>query len=356
MAGLTPETTFTRDILGRYVCNSFVEAISSGPFDMIIVGGGTNGLALAQDLFFRTRPAPGLVNYQTNRILVLEAGPFALPEHTQDIPNLQLYPPPTVSDNPPAPTTGSPLPATRQQLNSIGLGGPQPFLENWGLPWNAKVAFGGLAYCLGGRSLYWGGWSPQYLSSEMHTAPIGGISADTLWPEAVVQDLEQRYFEEAAGATGVKTSHDFVNGALQSFYGGRLTNVYANLPNVVPLSELPTYLPGPEAFPSFLVDAPLAVEIRTRPGFFPFNKFSSVPLATTGARAAYGESSGDNTKKRLMIVPNCHVKGLRTRMYTLASGAAVQEVDGIDTGDGFIDLTAPIESNTNRRPVVVLAM
>ena len=36
---------------------------------------------------------------------------------------------------------------------------------------------GGLAYCLGGRSLYWGGWSPQYLSSEMHTAPIGAISA-----------------------------------------------------------------------------------------------------------------------------------------------------------------------------------
>ncbi len=166
MAGLTPETTFTRDILGRYVCNSFVEAISSGPFDMIIVGGGANGLALAQDLFFRTRPAPGLVNYQTNRILVLEAGPFALPEHTQDIPNLQLYAPPTVSDNPPGPTPNTPLPATRQQLNKIGLAGPQPLLENWGLPWNSTVAFGGLAYCLGGRSLYWGGWSPQYLGSR----------------------------------------------------------------------------------------------------------------------------------------------------------------------------------------------
>src|SRR5207237_5068572 len=122
MVGLTPETAFTRDILGRYLCNSFAEAVSSGPFDVIIVGGGTFGLALAQDLFFRSRSAPNLVNYQTFRILVLEAGPFALPEHTQDIPNLQLYAPPTVSDNPPAPTPGSPLPATRQQLTSIGLG------------------------------------------------------------------------------------------------------------------------------------------------------------------------------------------------------------------------------------------
>jgi choline dehydrogenase-like flavoprotein len=356
MAGLTPETQFTRDILGRYVCNSFAEAVSSGPFDVIVIGGGTFGLSLAQDLFFRSRSAPNLVNYQTFRILVLEAGPFALPEHTQDIPNLRLFAPPTVSDNPPPATQSNPLPATRQQLSSIGLGGTQPLMENWGLPWNSNVAFGGLAYCLGGRSLYWGGWSPQYLATEMHVTPIGAITAQTLWPAAVVQDLEQRYFEEAAAATGVTTSHDFVNGALQAYYGGKLSNVYGNLPTTVPLSELPTYLPGPEAFPSFLVDAPLAVEIRTRPGFFPFSKFSSVPLATTGARAAYAESPNDNTRKRLMIVPNCHVKSLRSRSYTLATGAIVQEIDGIDTADGFIDLTAPIEGNANRRPVVVLAM
>jgi len=55
MAVPTPETQFTRDILGNYVCNTLAEATSSGPFDVIIIGGGTFGLVLAQDLFFRAR-------------------------------------------------------------------------------------------------------------------------------------------------------------------------------------------------------------------------------------------------------------------------------------------------------------
>ena len=37
----TPQTIFTRDILGNYVCNTLVEAQASGPFDVIIIGGGT---------------------------------------------------------------------------------------------------------------------------------------------------------------------------------------------------------------------------------------------------------------------------------------------------------------------------
>jgi GMC oxidoreductase len=107
---------------------------------------------------------------------------------------------------------------------------------------------------------------------------------------------------------------------------------------------------------SLKLDAPLAVQIQARPGFFPFNKFSSVPLGITAARQAENDSGGNDAIKRLMIVPNCHVKTLRTRTYILGTGVAVQEVDGIDTGDGFIDLTGSIAGNANRRPVVVLAM
>jgi len=51
-----------------------------------------------------------------------------------------------------------------------------------------------------------------------------------------------------------------------------------------------------------------------------------------------------------MIVPNCHVKRLITRSYTLATSATVEEVIGIDTVDGLVDL-----SQAGRRPVVVLA-
>src|SRR5207302_5779381 len=107
---------------------------------------------------------------------------------------------------------------------------------------------------------------------------------------------------------------------------------------------------------SLKLDAPLTVQATTRPGFFPFNKFSSVPLGIAGARAAFVESGGSDGTKRMMVVPNCHVKRLTTRTYTLATGAAVQEIIGIDTSSGFLDLSGPIAGNSNRRPVVALAL
>jgi choline dehydrogenase-like flavoprotein len=354
----TPQTQFTRDIYGRYMCNSFTEAVQSGPFDVVIIGGGAFGLTLAQDLFFRSTNVPALTP-DNFRILVLEAGPFALAEHVQDVPNLQLqaFSPNSLLDDSvaPAPSPGQPLPATRQQLVALGLDGT-PLMENWGLPWNSNTRFGGLAYCLGGRSLYFGGWSPQYLNTEMHTTPVGRIPAQTLWPQTVVDDLNTRFFAEAAEQAGVTTSNDFLNGALQTHYRNQLAAVYGNLTNVVPLNQLPDHPAGAATDPTLKLDAPLAVQIRTRPGFFPFRKFSSVPLGMTGARSAHGESPNDDTRKRLMIVPNCHVRALRTRTYTLATGGSAQEVDGIDTVDGFLDLSTPIAGNPNRRPVVVLAM
>ena len=377
MAIPTPQTIFTRDILGNFVCNTLAEATASGPFDVIIIGGGTFGLALAQDLFFRSKrfdqdpggvPQDGLKPFNY-RVLVLEAGPFTLPEHVQDIPSLGL-------SNPGAPTPvppGSTLPATRQELIALG-NDKQPLFEVWGLPWNSTERFGGLAYCLGGRSLYFGGWSPRYLDTEMRTTPVGSITAQTQWPPAVVQDLKVRFFLEGAKQTGVSAANDFLNGTLQDFYRKQLFQTYAAIPNVVPLAELPDYTaeapedvtPGLKAqlanppYPGFQdslkLDAPLAVQAQARPGFFPFNKFSSVPLGITAARQAFNDSGANDAFKRLMIVPNCHVKRLRTRTYTLGTGATVQEVDGVDTGNGFIDLTSPISGNSNRRPVVVLAM
>src|SRR6266481_3458987 len=211
----TPETPFTRDILGNYVCNSFFEAQNSGPFDVIIVGGGTFGLALAQDLLFRTQ----------------RQGLGALPEHTQDIPNLQLYPP-GLNPQPGV----SALPATRQELIAQGLQS-QPILENWGLPWNSNERFGGLAYCLGGRSLYFGGWSPRYLATEMHRAAIGAIGADTLWPAAVAEDLtlettiNDGFQLQAARQVGASAANDYINGALHDFLRRTLFTNYGAIPN-----------------------------------------------------------------------------------------------------------------------------
>src|SRR4051794_41774301 len=89
-------TDFSRDILGRYVCNGFDEAMQSTqgagarPFDIIIVGGGSFAAALAQHILYRDA-------FRNHRVLMLEAGPVAFPPH------LQNPPPPAVVLPRPAP-------------------------------------------------------------------------------------------------------------------------------------------------------------------------------------------------------------------------------------------------------------
>jgi Domain of Unknown Function (DUF1080)/GMC oxidoreductase len=393
MAITTQDTSFTHDILGRYVCNTFGEAKASGGFDVIIIGGGTFGLTLAQDLFERSRPAGAAIKPNNYRILVLEGGPFTLPEHVQDLPSMALASPnpvqadpATLLDTPAGPRAigpGNALPATRGELIIAGLDKSTVF-ENWGMPWNSSIRFGGLAYCLGGRSLYFGGWSPRYLATEMETTPTDPLKTDCPWPQTLVDDLKRRYLLEAARQTGASTSNDYIEGTMHGFFRKKLFDLYSTVPNAIPITELPDYVKEalsdqgqgiqdivsgavPPPYLNFIdslrLDAPLAVQILSRPGFFPFNKFSSVPLGIAAARRAFGDASDKtgNTDKRLMIVTDCHVKGLRTRTYTLASGATVQEVDGIrvrskDTGDDVLDLSGGVQNNPQRRPMVVLAM
>src|SRR5690242_9342824 len=99
-------TIFSIDVMGRYICNTFEEAMANSnaafrsaakdingnplpprsdmrPFDFIIIGGGTFGAAVAEHLWFRSTD-------RSERILVLEAGPFTLPEHFQNIPTIGL--------------------------------------------------------------------------------------------------------------------------------------------------------------------------------------------------------------------------------------------------------------------------
>jgi hypothetical protein len=47
---------------------------------------------------------------------------------------------------------------------------PAFLARKWGLPWRTNVRLPGLAYTIGGRSLFFGGWSPRLLDEEMPPA------------------------------------------------------------------------------------------------------------------------------------------------------------------------------------------
>jgi hypothetical protein len=225
MAIMTEDTSFAHDILGRYVCNTFDEAKKSGAFDVVIIGGGTFGLTLAQDLFERSRPSGSAIKPNNYRILALEGGPFTLPEHVKICQAWPLTRPTPFRPirrrywtlRPGRGRSGLVMRCLpRQELINAGLDKAAVF-ENWGMPWNSTTRFGGLAYCLGGRSLYFGGWSPRYLETEMETAPTDAVKSATLWPQTLVDDLNKRYLLEAARQTGASTSNDYIAGAMHDF-------------------------------------------------------------------------------------------------------------------------------------------
>lgn len=343
----TAQTTeFTRDVLGRYICNGMDEALRSmdknafrpdgtpqsdaRPFDIIVIGGGSFGPVVAQHLFFQDKT-------HSHRILVLEAGSFLLTEHVQNLPTLGL--------NPPGPTTFDPGVARS---------------EVWGLPWRSNDRFGfpGLAYCVGGRSIFFGGWSPELLAAE------------TLqWPTSVLNELRnpllggsEGYFRQASKQIGTNVSNDFISGELhralrQQLYDGINAG---DVSAAIPLATLPLTIDVPSSTPPAVqnllkLEAPLAVQSRTLPGLFPFNKFSAVPLLIRVTRSASFESMKglpypDDVKKRIMIVPQCHVVRLITDVtggVGRVTGVLVRVYTGFcsSTGVQFGDVTIPVPDN-----------
>src|SRR5262249_24193721 len=203
------------------------------------------------------------------------------------------------------------------------------------LPWRSDVpgGFPGLAYALGGRSLFFGGWSPQLLASELPTS----------WPAAVINDLNgplaggaPGYFAQAAAQIGTDVTNDFIFGPLHEALRAQLKQGIdaGNVTDAIPLAQLPLNLIGIPAAQSdlFKLEAPLAVQASPpRAGFFPFNKFSSAPLIIEIAGAAKTESGGSDSRKRLMVVPDCHVM----RLITDGAGP-IRRIVGVETNRGTV--------------------
>ena len=200
---------------------------------------------------------------------------------------------------------------------------------------------------MGGRSVYWGGWSPRLLDAEV-----------TTWPAQTVADLKTRYFGESTRQIGVDETNDFIFGELHNALRQRLFDNLGAVPAAIPLNELPPspLLKGGEQQADLLrmlgldsagtlsmddlrnllkLEAPLGVQARPpHAGFFPLNKFSTVPLLMKSARTASSDSNGDDAKKEFMILPDTHVLSLRKAQT--ATGA--WRITGVDTSNGFIEL------------------
>ena len=359
------ETTFTLDNMGRFLCNTLQEAKDSSSiqvagkqrdFDTIVIGGGTFGAAIAASLLFAD-------STHSRRILVLEAGPFALPEHNQ---------------------------------NMTYQGGTPDFRKPWDS--HPALAYPGLLFAVGGRSLAWGGWSPQMLAAEISS-----------WPASVAADLVDKYFRISSDQIGATDSNDFIFGRLHDALREQLFQAMktpANVPGAIPLSTLPdhpavryfnqsatlaaaagaggtvTTLPPPPTPPDsqlrewlgldatettprvdllnlLKLEAPLAVQARTAPGEFPNNKYSAVPTLTRAARFAAGETGGVGTeadaRKRLLVVPKCHVLDIITETqsdnWVRATGVRVQDATGAEQ---VISLTPP--GGDGRQGSVIIAL
>jgi choline dehydrogenase-like flavoprotein len=247
-------TTMSLDVLGRFVCSTWEEAINNGgpPFDAVIVGGGMFGGYCADKIARSSGNRP-------LRVLVLEAGPFLVPTHVQNLPRAGLDVPEPI------------LPAADNGVARDLV---------WGIPWRSNVEFVGQAYCVGGKSLYWGGWCPRLQADDL-----------TSWPPSVTQYLTQNY-SILEQQVGVSDSTDFIQGPLFNLLKTRFS----------------TLAQGTVAGINSVEDPPLAVQGQSpASGLFAFDKYSSVTLLIDSAREAAGQT---DAARRLFIVPNAHVTRL----------------------------------------------
>ncbi len=268
-------TTFSIDVLGRYTCSTWDEATANGgaPFAAVVIGAGMYGAYLAAKLY-RLHP--------NKRVLLLDAGHFLVSEHLQNLGRIGL--------NPPAPISPGSDPGVARELV-------------WGIPWRGNVEFPGLAYCVGGKSIYWGGWCPRLTNADL-----------SHWPTATAQYLKAHY-PEVESETGVVPATDFISGDLYLALHAQLVAAAAVTPHI----ETVMGTNGVEV-------APLAVQgSAPASGLFSFDKYSSLPLLFEAIRQDIDLSGFNNANRRLFLVPRAHAVKLHT------VGGTVQSIE-MDVG------------------------
>lgn len=259
------DTEFSLDVLGRYVCSTWDEATNNGgvAFDAIVIGAGMFGAYCAEKIY---RLGSNL------RILVLDAGSLLVTEHVQNLSRIGLNAAGPKKD--PTGTFVVPVvtnaddPGTRERV--------------WGIPMRSLVPISGLAYCPGGRSLYWGGWAPRLTAVDL-----------AQWPPAIAGELQSAAhagdaYERIEKETGVFDTTDYISGPLFVALKAKFQAVAGGVVSV-----------------DAIEDAPLAVQgDNPASGLFSFDKWSSMPILTDAIREA---AARPDWQRRLFLVPHAHV-------------------------------------------------
>lgn len=277
------DSAFSVDVQGRYICSTWDEAVNNGgvQFDVVVIGAGMFGAYCAEKVYRNS----GL------RVLVLDAGPYLVSEHVQNLARIGLNPGGAVRV-----TTNQEDPGTRERV--------------WGNPWRSQVPFPGLAYCLGGRSLYWGGWSPRLTDADLAN-----------WPQDIAAYLQSATqsndeYERTEKEIGVFDKTDYIMGALYDRLKAHSEAVVANgVPSIDRVEEPPLAVQG---------KAPAS-------GLFSFDKYSSAPILADAIREA---ASSPDWRRRLFLVPRAHVVRL------IGTGDTVTRLEVFENGrQRFLDLS-----------------
>jgi len=266
------QTDFGYDVIPCYICNNSQElmaaqGVGAYPFDVIVIGAGMFGGYAAEKLY---RGGSGAAL----RILLIDAGAFLLQSHIQNLPQ-QL---------------GGSVGGPRYLRARDDASGAQNVI--WGMPWISNEVFPGLAYCIGGRSLFWGGWSPELTAADLNN-----------WP----QDLAT-YLGSAAGyaatATeiGAATTTDFIRQT------ALFNALLSGLRGALPMSGV-----------TEVGEAPLAV-VGSPPqsGLFAFDKFSTAPFVMDAVRNDVSTNGREATRGAESFC--CHARRC-TGSYAAATGS-----------------------------------
>ena len=319
----TPSTVFTRDVLGRYICSTWDEATSDpAGIDVVVLGAGLYGGYCAANIFQRSRQKLG----QPLRVLVLDAGPFVVPEHSQNIPDLAFFDPGIT--------------------NPINVGpGSDPGVrkEVWGVGWRSNQPFVGQAYCVGGKGVFWGGWCPRLQAKDLQqwptevsdyftkvlAEPVGSRPADERDPATgallAARGDPLTGYEALEYEIGVAPSNDFVFDPLQAAGPG---------PRKVGLNEalrvfIDTKKAAIDARITAILPNPIAVQTQSSiSGLFSLDKYSSVPALTGAVRNDHAD--GRESNLRIAVVPNAHVVRVGFRPDAEAPERGSRVIDRID--------------------------